>query len=108
MFKCEICGREFERLDDLGRHVSRTHKLTTKEYYDKFLKKPNEGICKHCGKLTKFFNLKIGYREFCDRTCFWRYTTQLKEVKEKRENTCLKVHRCKASIEQVQTDWRLF
>jgi hypothetical protein len=34
MFKCEICGIEFERLDDLGRHVSRTNKLTTKEYYD--------------------------------------------------------------------------
>jgi len=31
--KCEICGREFENKNRLSIHLSRTHKMTSKEGY---------------------------------------------------------------------------
>lgn len=43
---CKICGE----LTVLSKHI-RKHNLTTKEYYDKYLKKDNEGICPVCNKL---------------------------------------------------------
>jgi hypothetical protein len=66
--ECEICGREFKNFRALARHL-RTHKITAREYYDKFLKKEGEGICPVCGKETFFMNLRGGYCKFCSREC---------------------------------------
>jgi hypothetical protein len=66
--KCEICGREFENYKSLARHL-RTHKMTSKDYYDKFFKKEGEGICPVCGKETSFINLRKGYCKFCSKEC---------------------------------------
>jgi endogenous inhibitor of DNA gyrase (YacG/DUF329 family) len=66
--KCEICGREFKNFIALARHFG-THKITSKEYYDKFLRKENEGICPVCGKETSYMGLKRGYHKFCSIRC---------------------------------------
>jgi endogenous inhibitor of DNA gyrase (YacG/DUF329 family) len=66
--KCEICGKEFKNCKSLARHL-RTHKITSKEYYDKFLKKEDEGICPICGKETSFKNIREGYCKFCSKKC---------------------------------------
>jgi endogenous inhibitor of DNA gyrase (YacG/DUF329 family) len=66
--KCEICGREFKNFRALAKHL-RTHKITSKEYYDRFLKKENEGICPVCGKETNFKNIRKGYYKFCSHKC---------------------------------------
>jgi hypothetical protein len=66
--KCEICGKEFKNYKSLGAHL-RTHKITSKEYYDRFLKKDGEGICPVCGKETSFKNLNLGYYNFCSCKC---------------------------------------
>lgn len=63
--KCLICDKEFLML---GKHLS-VHKITCKEYYDRFLKKEKEGIC-YCGNETKFYrDLKNGYRKTCSTKC---------------------------------------
>ena len=67
--KCEICGKEFENNIALGIHISKTHKITIKEYYDKFLIKPGEGICPVCGKETNFMTLTDGYHKFDSLRC---------------------------------------
>jgi hypothetical protein len=66
--ECKICGREFKNYRSFGCHI-RTHKITSKEYYDRFLKKENEGICSVCGKETSFKNLRKGYCKFCSLKC---------------------------------------
>lgn len=66
MIICEICKREFNKLQQLSFHLSKTHKMAPKEYYDRYLKKPGEGICKHCGEETQFY--KFGYRLGCEST----------------------------------------
>lgn len=61
---CKICGE----LTVLSKHI-RKHNLTTKEYYDKYLKKDNEGICPVCNKETKFLGIEQGYAKFCSNKC---------------------------------------
>ena len=86
--KCKECGQEFTKIDCVTRHAKIVHKMEPKAYYDKWFKKSAEGICKCCGAETKYWNLEHGYREFCSRSCFWKLTTQLDEVKERRKRTC--------------------
>ena len=86
--KCKECGQEFTKIDCVTRHAKMIHKMEPKAYYDKWFKKEGEGICKCCGAETKYWNLEHGYRDFCSRKCFWKVTTQLESVKEKRKQTC--------------------
>lgn len=83
--KCKLCGKEFKGVQSLGVHIKRTHNIETKEYYDKFLKKPDEGICQTCGKQTNFWHLGYGYLKHCCKECISGDI----EVKNKKEQTCL-------------------
>lgn len=82
---CKICGREFKSYKGLGSHVSKTHKLSSKEYYDRYFKKENEGLCPECGKETKFDNVNKCYRKYCSLKC----SSNSKEIKEKKKETNL-------------------
>lgn len=62
---CEICKNEFKD----KQHITRFHKISLKDYYDKYLKREDEGICLCCGKETTFYNLKRGYRKCCSQSC---------------------------------------
>ena len=74
LFICEICKENFANLNGLSHHIKKTHKLEQKEYYDKFIKKPDEGICPCCGKNTSYN--RFGYRRFCSIKCNGLYTLQ--------------------------------
>lgn len=65
---CRICGQETNALG-MPSHCKK-HGLTTKEYYDKFLK---EGVCRICGKPTKFGTIMTGYNKTCSRACQYEY-----------------------------------
>ena len=82
MEKCEICGREFNSITALLAHVIGTHKIKSKEYYDTYFKKENEGICPVCGKETKFRGFSGGYTKYCPCCVF-----KSNEVKEKIKKT---------------------
>jgi len=85
MVKCEICGREFGSIKSLSLHVSTGHKITKEEYYLKYIN-PIKGICKTCGKNTKFESIFKGYKDYCNRRC----ATKNHNVQEKRKNTYYK------------------
>lgn len=83
LFICEICKEDFSNLNGLSHHIKKTHKLEQKEYYDKFIKKPDEGICPCCGKNTSYN--RFGYRRFCSIRCNGTFTLhQTAENKDKR------------------------
>ena len=50
---CAICNKEVKRL---GVHI-KSHNISSKDYYDQYLKTDFEGICLFCRKSTKFINL---------------------------------------------------
>ncbi len=84
MIVCQVCGRECKNFISLGSHI-REHKLTIIEYYDKYLKKENEGKCKICENKTNFINSNKGYAIYCSNDCY----NKDKGVIEKRKQTCL-------------------
>ena len=97
MIACKICGKEFEKPVQLTTHIQYNHKdYTGKSYYDEFCKKPNEGICKICGKPTQYITILSGYKTYCSRKCVW----QDDEIKQKRANTIDKL------TEEEKREWR--
>ena len=66
--KCAICKKEFDNITGVSYHI-RTHNITSKEYYDKYMKKEGEGICVVCGNETRFITLKLGYYRPCSYKC---------------------------------------
>ena len=119
MNTCLKCGKEFKTWASLGTHLWKTHAISSKEYYDAYIKKPEEGCCQVCGNPTVFRTLGQGYLSYCSRKCSAiavagderknknklnaiRSTVtkeygvanvaKLTSVKEKRKATMLKVH----------------
>lgn len=78
--KCAICGKEFDSYIKLARHLQYTHKMKSKEYFDKYVE-PFEHICRICHKNpTKFINIKDGYSDICsEKTCKLEKIAQIKE-----------------------------
>lgn len=69
--KCKICNLECNSFNILVGHIRHLHKLTSQDYYDKFLKKENEEFCNNpnCNNRVKYVNIKLGYRQFCSCSC---------------------------------------
>lgn len=87
---CGLCNKEHNTYAGLSHHLSREHNdVSLQEYYDKFLKKPDDGVCKLCGNPTKFTGrLNRGYYEHCSKKC----TANDKKTVEKRKVTNLELH----------------
>lgn len=67
--KCIICNKLYKSNRALAQHIRQTHHVTSKEYYDIYLKNPNEGNCMICGKPSIYNGLSAGYSEYCSRQC---------------------------------------
>ena len=68
--KCAICDFETDNTGKFRNHLRFTHKLSTKDYYDTYLKAEGEEFCQYCGKPTVFKGLtKGGYRRHCSVRC---------------------------------------
>jgi hypothetical protein len=65
---CRICGKELNSLQGVATHLIQIHSIKSKDYYDKFLKKKDEGICS-CGKESTYRGIEFGYSKFCGRPC---------------------------------------
>ena len=49
-YKCAICNEKFNSIVNLTNHIIYFHKLNKNNYYDKYFRKPGEGICPICGE----------------------------------------------------------
>lgn len=65
---CKICDRHFKNKHGLSAHVFGCHEISKKEYYDKYIKTENEGVCEKCGKETTFRDNR--YLRFCSNKCY--------------------------------------
>ena len=78
--KCEICGREFNTSRGLGGHIRHIHNISRREYYDKYLKQPSDGICVVCGKPTSWD--KISYKTTCSIQCAARNPQRQEKIRK--------------------------
>ena len=82
--KCEICNKEVKS-KGFSTHIRLRHNLSCQKYYDTYIKKDGEGLCKTCGNVTNFKSIKYGYCTHCCNKC-----AQLDpKVKEKKAQTCI-------------------
>lgn len=66
---CKLCGKTYG-YSKITSHIKKAHNMSSKEYYDKYLKKEDEGYCLTCGKPIKFINIIQGYTtRFCSVHC---------------------------------------
>ena len=85
IFICKICNKEFNSIHALSLHL-KLHNISAEEYYKKYLLKPGEGLCKVCGKPTKYHSLSKGFYTYCCNDCIGKD----KEIVRKREETSIK------------------
>lgn len=87
---CKECQKEFRSIVALVAHISSIH--NKKEYYDKWVKKEDEGICKNCGNPTNFSGRwNRGYNNFCCNRCKYEYVNN-DPVKIKKGNNSVKTY----------------
>jgi len=107
---CKICNQEFKYLKFLSLHIKQ-HNITTKNYYDLYLKEGvSDGICPNCKKQCNFCGLG-GYTKYCSLKCasaseenklakkhthLLKYgvdhPSKTKEFQEKRKCSCLRIY----------------
>lgn len=70
MEKCKICNLDFKGMKGISVHIRRFHNISsTKNYYDSFIRKGDEGICFVCGSNCNFMGLTKGYSKRCSYSC---------------------------------------
>lgn len=83
-FKCEICGKDCINLRSLEAHLRITHFghdiQKFEDYYNNYIKLPNEGICIVCGKPTQQHKFK--YDKCCSETCSARYAVSCRKDRD--------------------------
>ncbi len=82
--ECKICKKILDE-KSLARHVSKAHGITSREYYDTYIKCQGDGVCELCGKPTAFIKLSVGYNKRCKQCNY-----NSKETQDKRRNTNIK------------------
>ena len=91
MIKCQICNKLFKSYMSLVRHFTQSHDITSKEYYDDYIKN-DENFCVICGNITLYRNITIGYNKTCSWKCMGIYNRfQLKNNDEAFKSFTLKV-----------------
>ena len=78
---CIYCNKYYENATAFALHL-KIHKITSDIYYDRYLKKPGEGICKVCNKPTKLYSITVGYRSYCSIRCKNADKALLQQIKE--------------------------
>ncbi len=90
MINCKLCKKELRTLKSLVIHLRYNHSdYTTKRYYDEFLKKDGEGVCKleECNNKTIFYRIGKGYLDHCCKSHAQKnpdIRKRLEDTKEKR------------------------
>lgn len=64
--ECGICKKKFDDHETMKRHVASGHKITIRDYYDIYVRREYEGLCKECNTKTKFMGLELGYARLCN------------------------------------------
>ena len=70
-----------------------THDLSAQQYYDRFFRSVEEGLCRVCGKKTEFLGLYRGYAECCCVSHGRTYVDNLPHVREAHRNLQKRVWR---------------
>jgi hypothetical protein len=66
---CQICNKNYKNLKALSGHINKTHKINYKDYYNKFIKTQDDGICLKCKNKTNWNKKTKTYYRYCSSKC---------------------------------------
>ena len=98
---CKICNLEIGN-KGISSHLRRRHGISNKDYYDQYLKKPDEGICPICHKETKFDTILTGYRNYCSTKCL----NLDPKIRAKIEKTSIERYGVKCNLNTEETQMK--
>lgn len=98
--KCKITGKTFSSARGFLNHL-RTLKMTSKEYYDKFHKTDDEGIC-YCGNPTSYHGFR--YKKYCSDVCACKSEEHRKIVSQRFINNPQALETFRLSRKDVDTN----
>lgn len=78
---CYICHQHMP-INTVGTHVRFFHHMKSKDYYDTYMKKSNEGKCPVCNNECKWWSISTGYAATCSRVCGQLNETTRKKIEE--------------------------
>ena len=95
---CKICGKECKQI---SKHIKNEHsEYTAESYYNTFCRSDiEEGLCKVCGKQTRFYNVASGYSNHCSQKCAVKNPDVLKSISEGTKLATEKIKRL------IRKDW---
>ena len=100
--KCEICGKEFDKLKSLSIHLRFHKNMTVEIYYKKYImtENDNNGVChnENCNNKTFFNGLLKGYLSWCSKNCAMNSIF----VKEKKDKTCIEKYGYKVPFQNKE------
>jgi hypothetical protein len=105
---CKICGRKCKNYKSITSHIRQTHLVSPKEYYDKYFKKNDEGLCANplCKNKTNYSGFRDGYYNFCGQKCLnndeERIISNKKKLKKYLQNTEVR----KDISKRVKKQWK--
>lgn len=86
---CAICGFEHNNSVRFAKHVHSSHKLTSQEYYDKYILKNITPLCPVCNaKPRKFKSISFGYFPCCCQKCSKSTSEYKQKISNMRKRTC--------------------
>lgn len=80
-YQCQICGDDLSELNRPFSHM-KVHGISVKEYYDRYFKRDDEGICPITGNETEFESGLVGYRTY-SKGAYTRNETLIENNKQR-------------------------
>lgn len=65
LFICKICGASYQASAAFGIHISKTHHISPKDYYDTYINASIDKKCIFCESERKFISISKGYHQTC-------------------------------------------
>jgi hypothetical protein len=76
-FYCILNGKTYDDLMGLRNAIKPV--MSSKDYYDLYYKKEDEGFCLECNSATSFISVFDGYNKYCANNCYFK-TVDHKEI----------------------------
>ena len=86
-------------------HITRSHDMSVKDYYDKYIEPNTEHKCEMCSKPTNFISLSFGYRQYCCQNCSRKATVIKTREKYGVTNISQVPHISKKMRKSIKDNW---
>lgn len=94
MNTCKICNKTVDSIFKLSKHITNTHRIKIKDYYNQYFSSDETGKCIYCKGPTFFHGLVQGYSQSC-KHC---KSQAAKDMRNRLKNDRIKFNNFKSKV----------